>query len=594
MRGHHFYKGKALDQELRSIYEDKGKLPDMSRLEHEYHRRTTRILLLLVGFFAILTAASWTGFFLFSPTQGEGGEIEMSIDGPEAVVAGVPQEITIRYKNRDRNPLAFGALRVRLPDALVIQEVSPAPTSQGQLEWNFGTLPSKASGEIRIKLIPYGVVDDKPELQATFSYKPANFNAEFQTFATHIFNIRAPSIAINFDGPTEATPGQEASFTARLKNESDQIFEKVQVTLTPPETFSVAQSDPQSENHIWKIDTLPPNAEQTVTFKGSFLSAASGTQGLKLQAGIIGKDNETVYILGEQTHNIEVKGTDIQVELFINGSPDQQWVRLGDTLTLNARLLNKTEKSIEGVQLKIPLQSTLIDWTQTTAERGSAKDGFLIFPNEDTLNLEPGKTQEYSGTIVIAQNGNQTASPFIELYAEIIRGTAKLRTPPLKLTVVSDLALRVDARYFGADGQPLGSGPLPPKVGEETQFMIRLNLKNTFHDLSNIIVTTILPEGIRFVETSQLQSGKITFNETSREVRFEISRMPVTTQEINAQFKVAATPKESDRGQLILLLGVSRVEALDTIAQVTFSTDAPSVSSSLESDPSGRGKGVVQ
>lgn len=591
---HRFYKGRALDQELRSIYEERGKLPDMSRLEHEYHRRTTRILIGLVSFFALLTAASWTGLFLFGPTRGGGGEVEMKVTGPEAVVSGTPQEIVIHYKNRDRHPLAFGALRLRLPESVVVKEATPAPTEQGRLEWNFGTLPAKVSGEIRLLVIPYGVIDQTLEIQPIFSYKPANFNAEFQTLATHIFTIRASAISIAIEGPAETTPGQEIALTAKFKNESDETFEKLQASLTLPPTFTLAETEPKSENSRWDLGTLAPNGEQSVTFKGSFLSAAQGPQEMTLQIGVASQ-GDTLYPLAAQTHTVEVKGAHIQIELLINESPDQQWVRLGQVLRLKTKLTNRTDKPIEGLRVQIPVNGTLVNWAETKAEDGSTTNAQLLtFPESGTFAIEPQKQKDLFATLAVAPSGAQTASPFIELHAEVIQGDTILRSPSLKLIVVSDLALTTEARYFGADGSLLGAGPLPPKVGEETRFTIRLRLKNTFHDLSSIVATAMLPPEVRWTGATRVSAGKLTFNDQTREVRFEIPRMTIATGDLTAQFEVGATPQESDRGQLLLLLGVSRVEALDTIAQVTFSADAPSVSSLLESDPSGRGKGVVQ
>ena len=99
---------------------------------------------------------------------------------------------------------------------------------------------------------------------------------------------------------------------------------------------------------------------------------------------------------------------------------------------------------------------------------------------------------------------------------------------------------------------------------------------------------------MRFLGSAGEQSGKITSNEKTKEVSWEIARMPVTTSMVSAAFKIGVTPDPSHLGQLIGLLGITRAEAFDTISQIQFSTDAPSVSSNLDGDPSGGGKGVVQ
>src|SRR3989338_4991891 len=278
MRKHHFYKGKALDKDLRSIYEVRGKLPDMTRLEHEYHRRTTRVLLILVFFFAVLTAASWLGFFLFGASGSKNGEVELAFSGPTIAVSGVPQELTLSYKNRDRHPLAFGSLRLRLPQDLRVQAVDPQPAKDGTWEWNFGTLPEKSSGEIHLTVIPYGALDSNLEIQAVFSYKPANFNAEFQTLQTHNLTIQASPVALAIEGPANAEPGQELSFNVQMQNETDETFERLRATLILPTAFSLTVTEPLAPEAGWDVGTLAPGDKKEFAFKGSFLSGANGDQ----------------------------------------------------------------------------------------------------------------------------------------------------------------------------------------------------------------------------------------------------------------------------------------------------------------------------
>ena len=303
MRKHHFYKGRALDQELRFIYQDKkGKLPDMSHLEHEYHRRTTRLLFGIILFLATVITASWLGFFFFG-TQGKGGgEITLSLDGPQEVVSGVPQEVIITYKNSDRKPLAFGALRLRLPDNILLKEASPKPEN-GRLEWNFGTIPARSSGELRLRLIPYGFVDDTLELQSIFSYKPADFNAEFKTSKTHTFTIRAHGVHILLSGPASTVPGEELEIRGEIKNETDETFDNVQATLTPPSTFILDDTDPKVDKGVWALQTLLPGEKKEIKFKGTFLSSAQGAQDLVIE---VSKTEGTarLYPLGKEQQTI--------------------------------------------------------------------------------------------------------------------------------------------------------------------------------------------------------------------------------------------------------------------------------------------------
>lgn len=592
---HKFIQTRKIDKELRALYEVKGKMPDMKHLEHGRYHRTTRVLIGVVIVLGVLTVASWAGFFLFGTKLGGGGEVDIRINGPEIVVSGLPQQITVRYKNLDRHPLAFTNLRLRTPNNLLIQEIDPEPTNQeGRLEWDLGNLPAKETGEIHLKVIPYGVRDDQVELQAFFSYKPANFNAEFQTSTAHTFDIRASGISTRLEGPDQATPGQELDFKAWVRNDTDETFEKLRVLVAKSPTFTVEQTEPPLEENVWKIDRLESGQEQEFSFKGSFLSSAEGEQEITLLAEI--KQAGKHYPLGQTVLHTQVTtGTLNTAELLINGKIGaQQWVRLGQPLTVTLRLAHQEDEPLEEVSAAMQIRGDLLDLTDLIANNGNIENGTITFPKTGKFTLQSGQTHEFEIHLGAVKTASNAALPITEIQAEITYNGSVVRTAPVKLIIASNMSIAAEARYFGADGNPVGSGPLPPRVGEETRFNLRFRLQNSFHDLSNIAVISKLPENVAWADKTNTQTGKLSYNPDNREIRWEIERLPITQTEASAQFEVSVTPNAENQSNLLLLLGVTRAQALDTISQINFSSDAPSVSSSLETDPLGKGKGVVE
>lgn len=594
MHPHKFYKGKALDQELRSIYEDRGKLPDMTRLEHEYHRRTTRILLGLVLFFGILTVASWGGFFLYGPKSGGGKEIALTFFAPEAVVSGVPQTVTLRYQNTDRNPLAIATVTLRPSQNLIIKTTAPQTAEKGYLRWNLGTLEAKETGEITLSVIPYGTVDEHLELQAVFSYKPANFNAEFQTSASHEFIVRAEGIAVTLKGPDNTSPGRKVELVATIENKTDAPIQKVRATLTAPGGFIIQKTTPVNDIVKWDIGTLNPGQTQELTLQGTFVTSATGNQ--KITLVIEEEADANTFPLAKSTLEIQVEGSDLGVELLLNNTPGLTWIRLGQSLQYLLKVTNNSSQAMKDIKATLSINSKLVDFKSVQAENGTItpQESQISFPKEGIFTLAPKETKEFLVKALTINTAQPSSSPYIEVNAQVSVGASTFTGIPVKVIVVSDLALTTEGRYFGSDGKPIGSGPLPPQVGQETIYEVHFRLRNTFHDLSAITVTTTLPPGVRFLGDASQQAGKIISSEATKEVSWKIARMPVTAPELSATFKIAVTPDTNHLGQLMGLLGITRVEAFDTISQIQFSTDAPSVSSNLDADPSGRGKGVVQ
>ncbi|GEM_PF-6844002 len=589
-----FYQGKVLDKELRALYEEKGKLPDMKHIEYRRHRRITRALIMLVLFFAVLTAASWTGFLLFGGGGGSGGEVTIQFDAPEAVVSGVPQTLTMHVKNLDREPLAFATLRLRPPEHVRVEAALPKPREEGGLLWEFGTIPARETRDVTLTVVPYGVLDETIDLTGIVSYKPGNFNAEFQTSSTHTFTVRASSVAIEIEGVPEATPGQLVKMHALIRNESDQTFEHAGVALKLPPTFVLSPEDAAMfKAGVYELGTLEPGAQKDFSFSGSMLSTASGPQ----EVSFIVQDQQqgVSYPIGKGIYTVFAKNSPLKVDLMINENPDLTWVRLGDALAVKVAIENTQDTPIHGLRLILKTNGGLLDNLKTVAQSGAITQDQIVWGSDaKPLSLAAKERKEFTANLMVLTVPSKISSPAIALSADIEYDDVVIKSTPRPIAVVSDLAVQSEARYFGADGKAVGTGPLPPKAGEDTKYEIRLRLRNTFHDLSDLVVIVPLPQGVNFGSAASTQWGRLNYQEAVREVRWEIPRLPVTVHEASVSFTIVAHPTAADQGKLIALAGVTRVEALDTITQVRFSADTQSLSSGLEQDPYGKGKGVVQ
>ncbi len=95
------------------------------------------------------------------------------------------------------------------------------------------------------------------------------------------------------------------------------------------------------------------------------------------------------------------------------------------------------------------------------------------------------------------------------------------------------------------DGTPVGTGDLPPRMGVTTSYRVIWNLKNSLHDLGNVEVSTILPQDVIWKETSGKDIGVLSYNPTTRQVRWQISKLPKDIKQAQTWFDVAITPTDS-------------------------------------------------
>jgi hypothetical protein len=140
----------------------------------------------------------------------------------------------------------------------------------------------------------------------------------------------------------------------------------------------------------------------------------------------------------------------------------------------------------------------------------------------------------------------------------------------------------------------LGSGPLPPEVGQETRYRLIWQISNSYHELSDIKVSADLPGTIRFEGKKTLDAGTLSFDPEKRTVEWIINRLPLSVKNLEAQFEVLVVPSEEDRGRLLLLLSESQAAAQDTALQSQIVARAGALNSNLAGDKYAEGQGVVK
>jgi hypothetical protein len=142
------------------------------------------------------------------------------------------------------------------------------------------------------------------------------------------------------------------------------------------------------------------------------------------------------------------------------------------------------------------------------------------------------------------------------------------------LTVLGPASLGVSAgslpftaqvRYVSTAGDQLGAGPHPPRAGLETRYWAFWTVGPVESELKDIVVEADLPEGVEATgNVSAPDGGAVEIR--GRHVTFMLPRLGGESgiSETTAGFEIRVTPRASQIGTPILLLGQSVARASDT------------------------------
>lgn len=605
-----------IEKGLEEIYKNSEKgTNDLSVLDRDPGKGRW-ILIGAIFFFAILSAAAWAGFFIFHPTEKfAGNNIDFFISSSSpTLTSGQEEEIIIHYKNNENVPLGEVEISTAFSKEFIVSSRDPEAPEAGS--WKIGSLPKGGEGEIKVRGKVLARKGKDLTFETYFSYRPANFNSDFQKVATHTIPVAASILGVSIEGPEEALPGETIVYKISYQSNGEREIDNVEVRLAYAENFfpSKAEPAPQEGGGRWILPKLKPGEKGEIRLTGSFSSAAEGNRDITVEIGTVG--NGGVWQAQELVKGtVELVKSELGLLLVANGSAKNGVVNFGDTMRYSLTFQNKSEVALAEVFITAHLAATPVSpgkslflWDTLKDDlKGRMRGEEIIWSKKEYSKLgkiSPGEegTIDFSLDLISAPFLQKGSDYRIQVYVEAAIGriggvkTERIvRSEVLESRFLSDLIFKSEARYFNDDDIALGTGPVPPRVGETTTYRIWWTVKNSLHEVDAPRLQTALPEGVVF--TGKFNSGEIgaiTYDEKERKVIWEIGKIPITSPELQAEFEVAITPAEDQFGKIVDLTGITNFEGRDLeVDALLFRANAP-LNTDLETDPNLAGRGTVR
>jgi uncharacterized repeat protein (TIGR01451 family) len=302
------------------------------------------------------------------------------------------------------------------------------------------------------------------------------------------------------------------------------------------------------------------------------------------------------YVFWEKDISLEVMKSDLNLTLLMNGSQNDKPVNFGDTLNYSIVYSNKGETAMRDVVIMMALGSDFVDWASLKDENnGSERGNTIVWTKEEVsalaeIGVNKGGSIDFSVNVLPFSEGDLDKDFQIKAFAQYNIGSLAggegsstvpaadqdSRSNTIISLINSDMTFREELRYFDENNLPVGNGPLPPKVDEKTSFKVYWTLANNLHDLNEVGIETVLPEGVEWDDRNRTSVGTLVYDESQRKVIWQIGRLPITVFRADAEFNISFTPKDDDRNRIVVLLAGAKAKAVDAkTASVIEKTGQP-------------------
>ncbi len=593
---------REIRRQLRSIYEgDDGRVPDLSKLERAGRSRLTQFLLKTIGLLAVLSLIAWIGFFVF--TKGlfqESETLKLTTEGPEEVKSGEEVSYTFRYENIGDVPIASLVMKLTIPSTFHVYTSIPEP--EGTLEWTIGSLSAGSDGVVTVTGVFLAEVPSSQRLQALFTYKPANFSSDFQDILTQKIDIEDSVVALSFTGPEKTLAGDTSEYVVNVQNTSIKPIYNIRIIPTFPTDFTSSSSEPIPEEGqaYWVIDALEPGELTAITIEGAFTSTASGEQTMAVAAAFV--DQDLVYVQDVQELITDVLGGSISFSIIVNGSTQSQTAEIGETLRVSLDYANNGEEVAQDMSFTLSLYSDRgtipVDWSRANLGGGTRSGNEVSWEDLGALDPEASAVIDLSLPLYETIDAGEADQFSIETTLTLNRvgtvtSTRTLEATPIVITLNSDVSVSAQARYYAESGTAIGSGPIPPKVGQTTSYRVYWNISNSLHTIENVRMTATLPQDVAWLEGTDTDIGTVSYNSTTRLVTWTIPKLLAELAHAGAWFEIAVSPDSGDVGRFMKLTSTTSFEAKDSSTGESLSESLSELTTELPNDEFGLGKGVV-
>jgi len=635
-----FNRQRTIKEGLSEIYQDDdGEIIDVKKLQIK-PRKGWRWWLgsFLVYLFIIALLA--TAIFYWFRGGVDPTAVQLSLEAPKSLVAGVEFEYKLKYKNQNKSALKNISLKMEYPQNFIFSDSQPA-LPENQKEWKIDQLEAGAEGEIVVRGKIINEIGKSNVAVAEMYYSLDNFSSEYKKVATLDSSVESIGLETVLVSDGSALVGEAQKMVLKYKLKEGGSLNHFWLTVEPSDISQVEFISDTSQNAgvklvkpwVWEVSDVD-GAEKEVKINFKFIdkvkdkyaflikleareflpvsmepsgleTVASSTTATSSDSLNLPATQEQDYLFHQETTEIQVINNELNLILVANGSDQDQGVNFGQTLNYSLSYANSGSRPIENAVIMAIVEGNIIDWTSLKDKyKAKVNDKAIVWTENEIpelARLAPGDEGIIDFSLKIKDFDKLKGKSFDQQIKSYAKFTAKQEADidgasaeikedeNNKSNIIvgklnSDLLFKESLLYFNDDNVPLGNGPIPFAVGQRTVVRGSWSMLSSLHDLHDVEISLKLPDYVDWADKSNASAGDLSYDQTSRTITWRLSQLNVGQTEIKADFDLAVQPTEAQRRQLLVIMPKAKISAIDSVTDSQLNKEGKIKTSKLEDD----------
>lgn len=579
------------------------KKEDMRLNDHYEEKGSTFFHKMLIGSLVFFLLALLVGVFILLKGSNivSANNVDISITGPVSIAGGDVLSLDVKVENKNNVQLKLVDLAVEYPTGTV----NPDDTTK-ELVRSRVTLPDinpDSSTSKTIKAVLYGEENSKKQIDIKVEYRVPGSNAVFYKEKTYDVFINSSPISLAVSSFKEVNSGQEFDITAQINSNSKEVLKNILLKADYPFGFTFVKSVPQGtgDKKSWNLGDIKPGEQRTIKISGKIDGQDNDERVFKFAVGTQSAKNATN--IGTQflsaSQAISLKKPFLSANVALNGTSGDASGNNGEPVTGTVTWSNNLPTHIINGQIKVTLSGSGLDQTSVSADKGFYRSSDNTIVWDQTTAPELADIAAFKGGSftfrLTPKVPNGVTNPLVNVDLSVKATRLSEQNVPEQIVSTGHSTLHV-VTSMDLAGQILRSvgpftnqGPIPPKADQKTTYTVVWTVSNTSSTISNAVLRSSLPSYVKWLGVVSPSSEKITYNEQSGGLVWNVGTIPaytgIKTPRREVAFQIEFDPSISQVGQSPVLVNESTLTGADAFSNSNLTATKTALTTRFSTDP---------
>jgi len=573
-------------------------------LQQRQRKRITRYALFAAITLGVLALAGAAVVFV---VLGERASVTkenifLMVEAPQKITVGEKVAFEVRFQNRNAIALESVDLIFEYPPGAkpVFGEKPRGPfrerISIGRL------LPNEEKHETFTAFL-FGKEGDVLQAKATLEYRPQNTSARFGKDVVYDVSIERSPIGVAIAMPGDATQGQKVEIALDYVSTTESLLQNVSLDILYPPGFTFVSSTPQpaKDTNLWHVGDIAPGEQGTITIRGTVMGNPGESKFFSVRIGLFDETTKSWSVYGQASRSLAMRETLLAVDLSANEN-----VQPGGSLQVEISWRNNLPVSVRNVIVEAVVSGAAVDYARVRSSEGRGsydsaqhKVVWTASQEPDFRFVSPGQSGVLAmqvpimGTLPISSLLDKNfevqveAVMFTNTVPEGFQGVETSGRDSITANVITQMGFV--ARGLHRSGILQNTGPLPPRINEETTYTITWSLTSSANDMENLIVKASIPAYVQWKNVVQPAGEHVVYDPDTREITWDagflVAGIGYTRPAREVSFQLGIIPGVSHVGTSPQLISRAAASGRDTFTSVMLEQDEGVISTAVKSDP---------